>query len=62
MANLELDAAALERLEVNLGVRFKDRSLLAQALVHRSLVNEADLADEDCNERLEFLGDAALAW
>ena len=60
MANLELDDAALECLEANLGVRFKDRSLLAQALVHRSLVNEADLADEDCNERLEFLGDAAL--
>ena len=28
--------------------------------MHRSLVNEADLADADCNERLEFLGDAAL--
>ena len=60
MANLELDDATLQRLEARLGVRFRDRSLLAQALVHRSLVNEADLADEDCNERLEFLGDAAL--
>ncbi len=60
MANLKLDDATLERLEARLGVRFKDRSLLAQALVHRSLVNEADLADADCNERLEFLGDAAL--
>lgn len=60
MANLQLDDSALERLEARLGVRFKDRSLLAQALVHRSLVNEADLADNDCNERLEFLGDAAL--
>ena len=60
MANLELTDAALERLETRLGFRFRDRSLLRQALVHRSLVNEADLADEDCNERLEFLGDAAL--
>ena len=60
MANVQLDDCALERLEAGLGYRFKDRSLLAQALVHRSLVNEADLADTDCNERLEFLGDAAL--
>ena len=60
MANLQLDDTTLERLEARLGVRFNDRSLLAKALVHRSLVNEADLADQDCNERLEFLGDAAL--
>ena len=60
MANLHLDDATLDRLETRLGVRFKDRSLLTQALVHRSLINEVDLADEDCNERLEFLGDAAL--
>ena len=60
MSNLQLDEPTLERLEARLGFQFKDRSLLAQALVHRSLVNEADLADEDCNERLEFLGDAAL--
>lgn len=60
MANLELDDTTLERLEARLGVRFRDRTLLAQALVHRSLVNEADLVDKDCNERLEFLGDAAL--
>jgi len=60
VANLELDNATLEQLEARLGVQFNDRSLLAQALVHRSLVNEADLADADSNERLEFLGDAAL--
>ena len=60
MANLKLDDTTLERLGARLGVRFTDRSLLAQALVHRSLVNEADLADADSNERLEFLGDAAL--
>ena len=60
MANVKLDDASLAQLEGRLGVRFRERSLLAQALVHRSLVNEADLADTDCNERLEFLGDAAL--
>lgn len=60
MSNLQLDEPTLECLEARLGIQFKDRSLLAQALVHRSLVNEADLADADCNERLEFLGDAAL--
>ena len=41
-------------------MRFKNRELLAQAMVHRSFVNEAALADADSNERLEFLGDAAL--
>ena len=60
MPNLKLDEPTLARLEARLGIQFRDRSLLAQALVHRSLVNEADLADADCNERLEFLGDAAL--
>ena len=61
MANVELDTAELERLESRLGLRFDDRSLLAHAFVHRSLINEANLADSDSNERLEFLGDAALS-
>ena len=60
MPNLHLDEPTLERLQAQLGIQFKDRSLLAQALVHRSIVNEADLGDADSNERLEFLGDAAL--
>ena len=41
-----------------MGVRFANPALLRQALVHRSLINEADLAPTDSNERLEFLGDA----
>jgi ribonuclease-3 len=41
-----------------LGYRFADPSLLARALVHRSWVAEA--AEEQSNERLEFLGDAVL--
>ncbi len=50
----------MKTLERRLGYRFNDRSLLKLALVHRSLVNESDLSVFDSNERLEFLGDAAL--
>ena len=50
----------LDSLEARLGHRFSDRSLLRRALIHRSLVNESDLDPTDSNERLEFLGDAAL--
>jgi ribonuclease III len=38
---------------------FRDRTLLQQALTHRSYVNEHPAAGEH-NERLEFLGDAVL--
>jgi ribonuclease-3 len=49
--------AALER---KLGVQFRDRDLLQQALTHRSFAHEhADDGALD-NERLEFLGDAVL--
>ena len=53
-------AASLDELEARLGYVFDDRALLERALVHRSLVNESDLQATDSNERLEFLGDAAL--
>lgn len=49
--------------EKNIGVEFKDKSLLKTALTHRSYLNEnSDLGGEykDHNERLEFLGDAVL--
>ncbi|MCA9971930.1 MAG: ribonuclease III [Anaerolineales bacterium] len=47
-------------LEQNLAVSFRDRSLLARALTHRSYLNEnPDTVLQD-NERLEFLGDAVL--
>jgi len=53
------DLAALQEI---LGVSFKDLSLLEQALIHSSYVNEnPDLAPTP-NERLEFLGDAILGW
>jgi ribonuclease-3 len=41
------------------GLSFKDPSLLRRALTHRSYLNEHPEAVED-NERLEYLGDAAL--
>ncbi len=47
--------------EALIGLRFKDRDLLRQALTHSSFVNEyaGEAAIRD-NERLEFLGDAVL--
>ncbi|HCY87691.1 MAG TPA: ribonuclease III [Desulfobacteraceae bacterium] len=47
-------------LETNLNYRFKDRSLLSNALCHRSYLNENQSSCESDNERLEFLGDAVL--
>lgn len=42
------------------GVEFKDQSLLTQAFVHRSYINENKSSGLSHNERLEFLGDAVL--
>ncbi len=50
----------LSRLETALGLNFKTLSLLRQALVHGSYLNEAHASGLESNERLEFLGDAAL--
>lgn len=47
-------------LQHRLGIRFKDSSLLEQALVHSSYVNENHGVSPDSNERLEFLGDSVL--
>ncbi len=47
-------------LEERLGHVFRDRSLLQQALTHRSYLNEHPDYDQPHNERLEFLGDAVL--
>lgn len=47
----------LEGIEGRLGYRFRDRGLLAEALTHRTYVNEAGGRD---NQRLEFFGDAVL--
>lgn len=52
--------AELEKLERALGVVFRDKDTLRQALVHRSYLNEHPDFPIGQNERLEFLGDAVL--
>ncbi len=47
-------------LEKKIKVKFKNKNLLRQALVHRSYLNEHKDFELDHNERLEFLGDAVL--
>lgn len=47
-------------LETRLKLKFKNPALLKQALVHTSYLNENPGIDVGSNERLEFLGDAAL--
>jgi len=44
----------------SLGIKFKDISLLENALIHRSFLNEHRNWKLESNERLEFLGDAVL--
>jgi ribonuclease-3 len=53
--------ADLAALQQTLGIQFKDPSLLEQALVHSSYVNE-NPGTITSNERLEFLGDAVLGF
>lgn len=51
---------AIYDLEQALGISFKDRTLLEQALVHSSVSNKNPDSTMLSNERLEFLGDAVL--
>ena len=53
-------ASNLAKLQKIIGVTFKNDSLLKQALVHRSYLNEHPDVKIGHNERLEFLGDAVL--
>lgn len=50
----------LSVLEASLGVEFKDKDFLTQALTHRSYLNENPSFHLGHNERLEFLGDAVI--
>jgi len=52
-----VNAETLERIQELLGRRFRDVSLLADALTHASIASSRTRS----NERLEFLGDAVLA-
>ena len=50
----------ISQLEKKIGIVFKSKDLLLQALTHRSYLNENTKWHLDHNERLEFLGDAVL--
>ena len=50
----------VSQLETKIGLVFKNKDLLLQALTHRSYINENPKWHLDHNERLEFLGDAVL--
>jgi ribonuclease-3 len=52
--------ADLGELQKTIGVQFDDETLLRQALVHRSFLNENPWFELPSNERLEYLGDALL--
>jgi ribonuclease-3 len=52
----------LDKLETNLKYRFKDRTLLREALTHSSYKNENKKYDGNDNERLEFFGDSILGF
>ena len=47
-------------LEKKIGYTFKQKELCTNALMHSSYTNEKRLEKWQCNERLEFLGDAVL--
>ena len=47
-------------LEERIGYHFRNKELLKLALTHSSYINEHGLRKQECNERLEFLGDAIL--
>lgn len=50
----------LEQLQQSIHYSFRDTAFLQRAMTHSSYVNEHHLQKTDCNERLEFLGDAVL--
>jgi len=52
--------ASVSLLEDRIGYKFKNPSLLLQAITHSSYANEMKMRKESNNERLEFLGDAVL--
>lgn len=51
----------LEKLQLNIGYKFKDLNLLNNSLTHSSYVNENKMGAYESNERLEFLGDVVLS-
>ena len=52
----------MNRLEKTINYHFKNRLLLKTALTHKSYINETGEGFNECNERLEFLGDSILGF
>lgn len=50
----------IKELEKKIGYQFRNLKILKQALQHSSYINEIRMNRLECNERLEFLGDAVL--
>ena len=50
----------LKELEEKIGYEFHNKQLVRQSMIHSSYANEHRLDKLECNERLEFLGDAVL--
>lgn len=59
---VQAERERIKQVESLLGYVFVDKSLILRALTHRSFLNEDELSRHlGHNERLEFLGDAALS-
>ncbi len=52
---------SIDELQETIGIKFKDKILIASAFVHRSYLNE-ERSIKESNERLEFLGDSVLSF
>lgn len=57
----QVDLVNWQELQRSIGVSFKDVTLLQQAFVHASYINENPNFPLPDNERLEFVGDALLS-
>lgn len=60
MNDMEKMIENISNIEERIGYKFKNKSLLILAFVHRSFVNENRSIINEHNERLEFLGDSVL--
>ena len=55
-----MESPGFTALATRVGYTFNDVALLADALTHRSYLNEQESAVSSSNQRMEFLGDAVL--
>lgn len=62
MTPKEQNQKLLEELEKKIGIKFKSKTLIKEALTHRSFLNENSNWSLNHNERLEYLGDAVLEF